>query len=230
MKCRTRRSFASSSAAARSSTEVEEARAEIVVAELARTYPEAVCELDYRTPWELLVATVLSAQCTDRRVNMVTPTVFEKWPGPREMAEADPAELEAAIRSTGLHRSKAKNLRETARRVAAEHGGEVPRGMEILLTLPGVGRKTAKVVLGEAFGIAAGIAVDTHVRRLANRIGMTTAGDPERVAGDLEAVIPRCEWISFSKRLILHGRRVCLARRPACDSCVLASNCDRIGV
>ncbi len=217
-------------AAVLSITEVGETRAELVVEELARTYPEAVCELDYRTPWELLVATVLSAQCTDERVNMVTPAVFERWAGPREMAEADPAELEAMIRSTGLHRSKAKNLQETARRIATEHGGVVPREMDTLLTLPGVGRKTAKVVLGEALGVAAGIAVDTHVRRLSNRIGLTTAGDPERVAGDLEAVIPQREWIDFSKRLILHGRRVCLARRPACDSCVLASTCGRIGV
>jgi len=146
------------------------------------------------------------------------------------MAQAELNELETVIRSTGLHRSKAKNLRETARRVAMEYGGEVPRDMETLLALPGVGRKTAKVVLGEAFGLAAGIAVDTHVRRLANRIGLATASDPERIAGDLEAVVPRQEWVDFSKRLILHGRRVCNARRPACDACVLASTCDRVGV
>lgn len=230
MKCRTPRFFASSSAAVLSTTEVGEKRAALVVKELARAYPEAVCELDYRTPWELLVATVLSAQCTDERVNMVTPAVFQKWSGPLQMAQAGPGEIEVAIRAIGLHRSKAKNLRETARRVSEEHGSEVPRQMEALLALPGVGRKTAKVVLGEAFGVAAGIAVDTHVRRLANRIGLTTAGDPERVAGDLEAVIPRHEWVDFSKRLILHGRRVCRARRPACDSCVLARMCDRIGV
>lgn len=201
-----------------------------MVEQLARAYPDAVCELDYRSPWELLVATVLSAQCTDQRVNQVTPEVFERWPEPRDLAQAEADELEAVIRSTGLHRSKAKNLRETARRVVMEFRGEVPRDMEALLALPGVGCKTAKVVLGEAFGLAAGIAVDTHVRRLANRIGLSTAGHPERVADDLEAVIPRREWIEFSKRVILHGRRVCSARRPACDACVLASSCARVGV
>ena len=211
-------------------TEVADPRTELVVERLARTYPDAICELDYRTPWELLVATVLSAQCTDQRVNQVTPALFERWPGSREMAQAELNDLESVIRSTGLHRSKAKNLRDTARRVAMEYGGEVPHDLETLLTLPGVGRKTAKVVMGEAFGLAAGIAVDTHVRRLANRIGLSTAGDPERVAGDLEAVVPRQEWVDFSKRLILHGRRVCNARRPACDVCVLASTCDRVGV
>ena len=213
-----------------SNTEENETRAELVVEQLARAYPDAVCELDYRSPWGLLVATVLSAQCTDQRVNQVTPEVFERWPEPRDLAQAEPGELEAVIRSTGLHRSKAKNLRETARRVATEFRGEVPCDMEALLTLPGVGRKTAKVVLGEAFGLAAGIPVDTHVRRLANRIGLSTAGHPERVADDLEAVIPQLEWVEFSKRVILHGRRVCSARRPACDACVLASSCARVGV
>jgi len=201
-----------------------------VVERLARTYPDAVCELDYRTPWELLVATVLSAQCTDQRVNHVTRALFERWPEPREMAQAELNDLETVIRSTGLHRSKAKNLRETARRLAMEYGGEVPRDFETLLSLPGVGRKTAKVVLGEAYGLAVGIAVDTHVRRLANRIGLSTASDPERVAVDLEAVVPQEQWIDFSKRLILHGRRVCGARRPVCDGCVLTPLCDRVGV
>ena len=146
------------------------------------------------------------------------------------MAQAELNDLETVIRSTGLHRSKAKNLRETARRLAMEYGGEIPRDFETLLSLPGVGRKTAKVVLGEAYGLAVGIAVDTHVRRLANRIGLSTASDPERVAVDLEAVVPQEQWIDFSKRLILHGRRVCGARRPVCDGCVLTSVCDRVGV
>lgn len=205
-------------------------RAEVVVAELARAYPAAVCELDYRTPWELLVATVLSAQCTDERVNQVTPVVFARWTGPEEMARATQSELEAAIRSIGLHRSKARNLRETARLVAADHGGEVPRDLQTLICLPGVGPKTAKVVLGEAFGIAAGIAVDTHVKRVAGRIGMSREDDPERVAGDLEVLVPREYWIDLSKRLVLHGRRVCSPRKPACASCVLAPSCSRIGV
>lgn len=205
-------------------------RAEVVAEGLATAYPEAVCELDYRTPWELLVATVLSAQCTDQRVNQVTPGLFSRWPMPADLARASQDELETVIRSTGLHRSKAANLRRTARRVESEFDGEVPADLETLISLPGVGRKTAKVVLGEAFGLAAGIAVDTHVRRLANRLGLSSAGDPERVAADLEAAVPRDRWVDFSKRLVLHGRRVCGARRPACDDCVLASGCDRIGV
>lgn len=205
-------------------------RAELVVEGLVTAYPEAVCELEYRTPWELLVATVLSAQCTDQRVNQVTPAIFSRWPGPAELAEATQEELETVIRSIGLHRSKAKNLRGAARRVALEHRGEVPADLETLIGLPGVGRKTAKVVLGEAFGVAAGIAVDTHVRRLANRLGLSSAGDPERVAADLEAAVPQDEWVDLSKRLVLHGRRVCSARHAACGDCVLDSVCDRIGV
>lgn len=197
---------------------------------LAAEYPRAVCELDYRTSWELLVATVLSAQCTDERVNRVTPQVFRRWPGPAELAAASQTEVEEAIRTAGLYRSKAKNLRETARRVAQEYGGEVPPDLDALLGLPGVGRKTAKVVLGEAFGIAAGVAVDTHVRRLAGRIGLSSSGDPEAVARDLEALTPREEWIDLSKRLVLHGRRVCRARSPGCDGCALATVCARIGL
>lgn len=205
-------------------------RAEAVAGALATAYPEAVCELDYGSPWELLVATVLSAQCTDQRVNQVTPDLFSRWPGPGELARASQDELETVIRSTGLHRSKAANLRRTASRVESEFDGAVPADLETLISLPGVGRKTAKVVLGEAFGLAAGIAVDTHVRRVAHRLGLSSANDPERVAADLEAVVPRNQWVDFSKRLILHGRRVCGARRPACDGCVLAPSCERIGV
>ncbi len=205
-------------------------RARAAVTELARAYPIAVCELDYRNPWELLVATVLSAQCTDERVNLVTPKVFAHWAGPGEMSRAGQSELEETIRSIGLHRSKAANLRETARRVAEDHGGEVPPDLSTLIGFPGVGRKTAKVVLGEAFGIAAGIAVDTHVKRLARRIGLSSATDPERVAADLEVVVSRDHWVDFSKRLVLHGRRVCGPRRPACVTCALASLCPRIGI
>lgn len=197
---------------------------------LAEEYPRAVCELDYRSSWELLVATVLSAQCTDQRVNLVTPVLFDRWPGPEQLAGAPLEEIESTIRTTGLHRSKAKNLRETARLIVADHGGDVPSELETLITLPGVGRKTAKVVLGEAFGIAAGVAVDTHVRRLAGRIGLSASEDPERVARDLEALVPRDQWVELSKRLVLHGRRVCNARRPVCDGCTLASACARIGV
>lgn len=205
-------------------------RIELVAERLAVAYPEAVCELDYRTPWELLVATVLSAQCTDLRVNQVTPEIFSRWPGPAELADAAQDELETVIRSTGLHRSKARNLRRTARLLTLDHRGEVPADLETLIGLPGVGRKTAKVVLGEAFGVAAGIAVDTHVRRLANRLGLSSAGDPERIAADLEVAVPRDGWVDLSKRLVLHGRRICRARRPACEDCVLGSICDRVGV
>lgn len=205
-------------------------RAEHVVTLLAMEYPEAVCELDYHTPWELLVATVLSAQCTDERVNRVTPELFRRWPDPADLASAPQTVVEDVIRSAGLYRSKAKNLCETARRLAQEHGGEVPHDLEVLVGFPGVGPKTAKVVLGEAFGIAAGVAVDTHVRRLAGRIGLSTCGDPEGVAADLEAVVPREDWIGLSKRLVLHGRRVCRARSPACGGCALAAVCMRVGV
>jgi endonuclease-3 len=205
-------------------------RAQAVASLLAGEYPDAVCELDYRSPWQLLVATVLSAQCTDERVNMVTPDLFARWPGPAELADADPRAIEEVIRSTGLHRSKARNLRGAARQVVGEHGGEVPRDLDALVSLPGVGRKTAKVVLGEAFGIAAGVAVDTHVRRLAHRIGLSSSDRPEDVAGDLESLVPRGEWIDLSKRLILHGRRVCAARSPSCKSCTLLEVCARDGV
>lgn len=207
-----------------------EQRAREVVRLLAREYPDAPCELDYRNPWQLLVATVLSAQSTDERVNLVTPELFARWPGPAELADADPGELERTIRSTGLHRSKADNLRRTARVITTEHDGRVPQSFDALIALPGVGRKTAKVVLGEAFGIAAGVAVDTHVRRLARRIGLSRENDAERVAGDLERLVPSSDWIKLSKRLVLHGRRVCPARRPGCERCRLSSVCARIGV
>lgn len=209
---------------------VDPRRISSLLKELAEAYPDAECELDYATPWQLLVATVLSAQCTDQRVNRVTPELFRRWPGPADLAEADTGELESVIRSTGLHRSKAKNLRLTARRILADHDGEVPRSMDGLVELPGVGRKTATVVLGEAFGLAAGVAVDTHVGRLARRLGLTAADDADRVADDLETAIPRQHWIDFSKRLILHGRRVCGASRPRCDACTLADGCPRIGL
>ncbi|MEX1309314.1 MAG: endonuclease III [Candidatus Sulfomarinibacteraceae bacterium] len=205
-------------------------RARMTVDLLAEAYPEAVCELDYRSPWELLVATVLSAQCTDQRVNQVTPQLFKRWPGPDALAEAELEDLENTIRITGLYRSKARNLRRTARVLVTEHGSVVPRELDGLVRLPGVGRKTAKVVLGEAFGVAAGVAVDTHVKRLAGRIGLSSSGDPDRVARDLEALVPKPEWVDLSKRLVLHGRRVCRARRPSCDSCCLAGICARIGV
>ena len=205
-------------------------RAEAVVELLAAEYPDATCELDYGNAWELLVATVLSAQCTDVRVNLVTPHVFARWPGPHDLAEANLGEIEAVIRSTGFFRNKARALRDTARQLMADYDGAVPADMEALVALPGVGRKTAKVVLGEAFGIPAGVTADTHVKRLSRRIGLSNNNDAEKIAGDLERVVPRSEWIDLSRRLILHGRRVCKARNPRCEACVLAPVCRQIGV
>jgi endonuclease-3 len=205
-------------------------RAEAVVELLAVEYPDAECELDYTTPWELLVATVMSAQCTDVRVNQVTPELFARWPTPHDAAAARQADLEDVIRPTGFFRNKSKSIREAARIVAADHGGEVPATMEELVRLPGVGRKTAKVVLGEAFGVAAGVTVDTHVRRVTRRIGLTRNVDPEKIAADLEELVPRTEWVKFSLRLILHGRRVCKARKPLCDDCTLEVSCRKVGV
>jgi endonuclease-3 len=193
-------------------------------------YPEAVCELDYRTPWELLVATVLSAQSTDVRVNQVTPALFHRWPGPAELAAADTADIEEVIRSVGFYRQKARNLQTAARQLMADHGGEVPRDLDALTALPGVGRKTAKVVLGEAFGIPAGVTVDTHVQRLSRRLGLADHRDAEKVAAQLEERLPRDLWIEFSLRLILHGRRVCHARSPECDGCGLETVCPKVGL
>jgi endonuclease-3 len=205
-------------------------RAAKLVELLGRVYPDAECELDYQTPWQLLVATVLSAQCTDQRVNQVTPALFELWSEPSDLAAASLADIEAVIRPTGFFRNKAKALKGAAHVITTEHGGEVPSDIERLVALPGVGRKTAKVVLGEGFGIAAGIVVDTHVRRLSRRIGLTRLEDPEKIAADLERIVPTAEWIAFSHRLILHGRRVCSARRPRCEQCALAPVCRQVGV
>ena len=205
-------------------------RAEAVVDLLAAEYPDASCELDYNNAWELLVATVLSAQCTDARVNLVTPHLFGRWPGPEDLADAELGEIEAVIRSTGFFRNKARALRGAARQLIADYRGTVPDDLEGLVALPGVGRKTAKVVLGEAFGIPAGVTVDTHVKRLSRRIGLSTNSDPEKIAADLERIVPTSHWIELSLRLILHGRRVCTARTPRCGDCVLASVCRQIGV
>ena len=205
-------------------------RARVVAELLAGAYPEAACELDYRDPWQLLVATVLSAQCTDQRVNQVTPGLFERWPTPAAMAGAPLDELEQAVRPTGFYRNKARAVREAARALVSRHGGTVPQELEALVELPGVGRKTAKVVLGEAFGLAAGIAVDTHVRRVAGRLGLTRSTDPEAIADELEGLVPRSGWVAFSMRMILHGRRVCTARRPRCGGCPLEPACAKLGV
>ena len=201
-----------------------------IVELLSGAYPDTRSELDHRTTWELLVATVLSAQCTDIRVNQVTPELFSRWPRPADLMAAEQDELEEVIRSTGMFRRKASALRGAAKMVVEEHGGEVPADIENLIELPGVGRKTAKVVLGQGFGIAAGVVVDTHVRRLAQRLGLTSNEDPEIIASELEALIPEAEWTTFSTRLILHGRRVCSTRSPHCEECILDEVCPRIGV
>lgn len=201
-----------------------------VVERLAAAYPDAECALQFTNPLELLVATILSAQCTDVRVNMVTPDLFRRYPSAAAFADAEPAELEKAIQSTGFFRNKAKNIQACCRELAAHHGGEVPRNLETLVRLPGVGRKTASVVLGTAFGIASGVVVDTHVTRLSQRLGLTKAKDATKIEHDLMAVLPREEWIDFSHRMIHHGRQVCIARKPKCPECSMLSICPRVGV
>jgi endonuclease-3 len=205
-------------------------RAATICRRLARAYPAADCSLDFGNPFELLVATILSAQCTDRRVNLVTVDLFRRWPTPAALAAARPRELEAVIRSTGFFRAKAKSLLGCARGLLERHDGEVPRSLEALVQLAGVGRKTANVVMGVAFGEATGVVVDTHVGRISRRLGLTRQTDAVRAERDLVKVVPRTHWIAFSHRLIEHGRSVCLARRPRCAGCVLADLCPRVGV
>ncbi len=200
-------------------------RARTLYTRLQREYPDAHCELDYRTPFELLVATILSAQCTDARVNLVTPAFFHRFPTARALAGADPAEVEDLIRSTGFFRNKTKSLIGMARALDRDHGGLVPANMAALRALPGVGRKTANVILGNAFGINEGITVDTHVTRLAGRLGLTRQRDPLRIETDLMALYPRPRWTMLSHLLIWHGRRVCAARRPRCASCTVSDIC-----
>ena len=197
---------------------------------LKLAYPEATCALVHANPFQLLVATILSAQCTDSRVNMVTPELFRRFPDPASLAAADPDELEALIRSTGFFRAKARSLLTMSNQIVERHDGQIPRDLNELTQLAGVGRKTANVVLGTAFGIASGVVVDTHVKRLTNRMGLTTSKSPEQIERDLIPLIPRKQWVDFSHRLILHGRRVCVARNPRCIDCVLASICPKVGV
>ncbi|MGQ0703446.1 MAG: endonuclease III [Gemmatimonadales bacterium] len=192
---------------------------------LHQEYPDAHCELNFRTPYELLVATILSAQCTDARVNMVTPAFFRRFPTARALAKADPAEVEALIRSTGFYRNKTRSLLGMAEALVERPGGEVPREMEALRELPGVGRKTANVVLGNAYGINEGVTVDTHVTRLAGRLGLTRNTKPEQIEVDLMTLFPRDQWTLLAHLLIWHGRRVCYARLPACDRCVVSELC-----
>ena len=188
-------------------------------------YPAATCELTHASAYQLIVATILSAQCTDKRVNMVTPEVFKRWPNAEALAKAKPKELEKVIQSTGFFRNKAKSLIGMAKGLVAKHGGEVPREMDELLELPGVARKTANVVLGTAYGIADGVVVDTHVARLSARLALSDEEDPKKIELDLMQKIPRERWIQFSHQMIWHGRRICFARKPNCGECLLAPHC-----
>lgn len=204
-------------------------RATKVLQELERLYPDAHCALHHENALQLLVATILSAQCTDERVNKVTPALFARYRTARDYAESDPQELEQLIASTGFFRNKAKNIRECCRQLVEHHDGDVPADQEALVQLPGVGRKTANVVLGDCFGIP-GITVDTHVGRLSRRMGFTELEDPVKVEFELMELIPKEEWTRFSHRMIFHGRQVCDARRPNCEGCTLRKICPQIGV
>jgi len=217
-------------ASRRESASARSCRAEAIVRRLREAYPDSHCSLDFASPFQLVIATILSAQCTDKRVNMVTPELFRRWPDAAALAGATQRDLEAVIRSTGFFRAKAKSLHGCAQALVDRHGGEVPQTIEELVRLPGVGRKTANVVLGTAFGIASGVVVDTHVGRISRRLGLTRAADAVRAERDLVRVLPRDHWIAFSHRLIEHGRGVCSARRPVCDDCSLLDLCPRVGV
>jgi endonuclease-3 len=214
----------------RESTADKIVRTRKIVSALERTYPNAHCELNYSSPLELLVATILSAQCTDKRVNLVTAELFKKYRGAKDFAEANLAELENDIRSTGFYKNKARNLKSACGDIQAKHGGQVPQSMEELIQLGGVGRKTANVVLGNAFGINIGVVVDTHIGRLSHRLGLTAHHAPEKIEKDLMVLVPQQKWMLFSHLLIWHGRRRCSARRPDCGGCEIASLCPRIGV
>jgi endonuclease-3 len=200
-------------------------RVRAILKKLDEAYPKVNCALRHRSAFELLIATILSAQCTDERVNQVTPKLFQAYPTPEALAYAHPGEIEVVIRSTGFFRSKAKSIQGASKKIVEEFSGQVPRTMEQLLTLPGVARKTANVVLGTAFGIAAGIVVDTHVLRLSRRLDLTRNTDPRKIERDLMPIIPREKWILFSHQLIWHGRRVCQARKPRCVECSLERLC-----
>lgn len=201
-----------------------------VVRALGRLYPDAVCSLQFDSPLELLVATILSAQCTDERVNLVTKVLFKKYRSAADYAAARPSQLERDIKSTGFFRNKAKNIKACCRTIVDEHDSRVPDDLDLLVRLPGVGRKTANVVLGAAFGIASGIAVDTHVGRLSRRLGLTENEDAVKIERELIDCIPKKEWISFSHRMIQHGRQICTARKPKCEECAMKAFCPRIGV
>ena len=201
------------------------ARARSVVRLLRKEFPGASTALEFRSPYQLLIATILSAQCTDERVNMVTPALFAKYPNPKALAHSDVTELEQGIRSTGFFRMKAKNIRACSEQIVVRHGGEVPRTFEELVALPGVGRKTANCVMGAAYGVNSGVVVDTHVHRITRLLGLTKNDDPVKIEQDLMPLLARSDWYDFSNLVILHGRKTCIARRPKCSECVLNKIC-----
>lgn len=201
-----------------------------ILIRLKRLYPEAPCTLNYETPVQLLVATILSAQCTDDRVNLVTPALFERFPDAVALANADLEELESLVRSTGFYRNKSKNIKGACQAIVNKFNNQVPQRMELLLELPGVARKTANVVLGHAFGINMGVTVDTHVKRLSQRLGLTEHTDPIRIERDLMILLPQPDWENWSIRLVYHGRAVCNARTPACNICELADLCPSANI
>jgi endonuclease-3 len=214
----------------RSTSDDRKAHAKKIWQRLDKTYPRATTALEHRSPFELLVSAILSAQCTDERVNIVTKALFKKYRGPEDYLAVPTEELEQDIRPTGFFRNKAKSLRGLSQALIQNHEGQVPKTIDEMVKLPGVGRKTANVVLGTAYGLATGVVVDTHVRRLAFRMGLTKETDPEKIERDLMALLPSDIWIDFSHVTIWHGRRVCVARKPKCSECVIADLCPRAGV
>lgn len=204
-------------------------RTRAIIGKLKGIYPDAECSLSYENPLQLLIATMLSAQCTDERVNMVTPGLFDRCPTAVDYADAPVAELEDLIRSTGFFRNKARNIQGCCRALVENHGGEVPRTLDALVALDGVGRKTANVVLGNAFGIAEGVVVDTHVRRISNRLGLTRRQDPVKIEQDLIALVPKNDWVDLPHLFIHHGRAICSARSPDCDACGVGALCPSQG-
>ena len=205
-------------------------QAKRVTQALLKTYPGATCALNHANPFQLAIATILSAQCTDERVNIVTKDLFKKYKTPRAFADADPEELEQDIKSTGFFRNKAKSIRGFAQAIANEHAGKIPQDLDALVKLPGVGRKTANVILGTGFGLPTGVVVDTHVQRLSQRLGLTKHDDPVKIEQDLMQLLPEKDWIQFSHAMIWHGRQICIARKPKCSECPMQTFCPKIGV
>jgi endonuclease-3 len=213
----------------RKSLPEKKVRAKAIYRQLTKSYPNVRCELDYNSAFQLLVATVLSAQCTDKRVNQTTPALFKKYPNPKKMAKADLKDIQRLVKSTGFFRAKAKNIKGLSNKIMEEFDGDVPSNLKDLISLPGVGRKTANVVLGHAFGIP-GITVDTHFGRLSRRFGWSKQNDPVKVEFEVGELIPEKEWTNLSQRMIWHGRRVCHSRKPACGACPLAKLCPSYGI